>query len=157
MSVVTSKPTWQMNTVTTKPATGSAQGLPEGDADEPGQRASGGESIRPRVPGIADQGGGLDAATNPQLVPGYHLIADDAGCGRGDPGTDVAGALVRQQLVNALDAGERRARPDHQRHTESGEVLGTLPAVGVALRSDSTAQPATEKDDGAGGHVRQVV
>jgi hypothetical protein len=64
---------WQMNTVTTKPATGSAQGLPEGDADEPGQRASGGESIRPRVPGIADQGGGLDAATNPQLVPGYHL------------------------------------------------------------------------------------
>jgi hypothetical protein len=46
--------------------------------DQANQSAGRGQRIEPRVLGVADQRGGLDTATDPELVAGDDLVADDA-------------------------------------------------------------------------------
>ena len=70
--------------------------------------------------GVAEQGGGLDPLAHSQFVAGDELITHDAEQGRGDPGSDVAGALVGKQLVDAFNPGEHGAAPDHQGDPKSG-------------------------------------
>jgi hypothetical protein len=103
--------------------------------------------------GVADQGGGLDPPAHAQLVAGDELITHDAEHGRGDPGSDVAGALVGEQFVDAFDPGEHRTGPDHQGDTESGQVFGALQTVGVALGGGTSTDPEAQEHQQAGGDV----
>jgi hypothetical protein len=77
------------------------------------------------VPGVGYKRGGLDAAADLQLVVGDEPVADDAD-GGGHAKAEMGGAPLGRQPVEADHAREHRARPDHEDHTQPGQVLGPL-------------------------------
>jgi hypothetical protein len=100
-----------------------------GHADEPAQSAGGGDGVEPGMLGIGQEGVGLNAGTNPLLVSGNNLIPDDANSGGRHAKTEVCGAPMMNELVDAHDPGEDGAGPDDDRYTKAGHVLGSLVAI----------------------------
>src|SRR5580704_8406724 len=86
------------------------------------------------MPGVGDQRRGVDPLAYRELVPGHHLVTDDAEHGPSDPRSDVGGAAVLEQLANALESGERGAGPDDHGDADPGQVLGPLQPVRILLR-----------------------
>ena len=68
-----------------------------------------------------------------QLVPGDHLVADDADGRPGDTPADMGRVAVFDELADALGPGEDRAGPDDHRDPDPGQVLGPFQAIGIVL------------------------
>jgi hypothetical protein len=105
------------------------------------------------MPGVGDQGGGVDAPADRELVPGNELVADDADNGTCDACPDEGCVAVLDQLADALITSEGSAGSDDKGDTDSGQVLGAFEPVGILLRWRSPGQPEPKEHHGAGGDV----
>ena len=83
--------------------------------------------------GVGHHGRGADPSAHRQFVARHKLIACNAHRRGSDAPADVARAAVTQQLMDAFKTGDQSAAPNHQCHTDSGQVFGALVAVGIAL------------------------
>jgi hypothetical protein len=61
------------------------------------------------------------------------------------------------ELVHTDHRGKHRARPDHQGDTQPGQVLGPLPAVGVAGAGRAFGETKPDEHHRRGAHVGEVV
>src|SRR5207245_6614533 len=64
---------------------------------------------------VRDQRAGVDPPADDQLVARHHLVAEDADGRADDADGDMTGRAVREQLADALHAGEHGAGPDDDR------------------------------------------
>src|SRR5580693_4732779 len=94
-----------------------------------------------------------DPLAGRQLVARHHLVTYDAQCRSGDPRPDVRGPAMLDELVDALEPGERGAGPDHHGDADPGEVLGPLKPVRILLGRRSARQPEPQEHHRAGRHV----
>ena len=123
MSTVTSQPTWQMNPVTTIPASASAQPRhPSRTPMESEHPPADDSASSHEVFGVGDQRGGLDAPAHGEFVLANELISQDADCRGPDPPAEMVCGAVTQQFVDVFNAGHDGARPDHQDDADAGEV-----------------------------------
>ena len=89
---------------------------------------------------IGNEGGGADAASDPDAVHGDKFIADEADeSGSRDP-TDVVDRHRVDQAAYRFHAGDDRRQRDHCNHEEPRDVLGSTEPVGVAAGSGPGAQ-----------------
>src|ERR1700742_1831119 len=105
------------------------------------------------MPCVRDQRGRVDPLADRELVPSDHLIADDAENGARDSQADVRRVAVLDQLADALEPREGRARPNDYGDAHSSQVFGALQPIGVLLSRRTPRKAETKEHDGAGGYV----
>ena len=129
----------------------------EGNGDQPDECTQRGQRVEQRMLAVGDKGGRLDPFADVNLEPRHHLVAEHADRRRRDPRRQVGRGGAADQLLEALVAGEDRARPDHQRHPQPGEVFSALETVRVPRRRRPLGDSKAEEHHQRGGNVAEVV
>jgi hypothetical protein len=102
------------------------------------------------VLGVCQECGGLDAATDLQLVAGDELVADHSDHGGHHREAEVRRAAVLDELVITRHRRECCACPDDERNAETGQVLGPVVSVRVRRRRLLLRNPEAEPHDRRG-------